>query len=154
MAAPNLSFSVEPNQLGAVTYLRCAPDTAGGPSRGIINLRVVVTNNGPGFVMLSKLEVAAVGSATPAKSFTVTDTLGPNLSLIWTQPADFVFDVPASTSFRMRAYATGFSEPAEFNDDLMPHKNPAADGSYRFWAAVRDLRPGEWRDRYHIDESR
>jgi len=144
MAAPNISFSVEPTQLDAVTYLRCAPATAGGPSRGIINLRVVLTNNGPAFVMLTKLELAAVGSATPAKSFSVSNTLSPNASLTWTQPDDFVFDVPPSTSFRMRAYASGFSDPAEFNDELKPHKNPTADGSYRFWAAVRDLRPGEF----------
>lgn len=144
MAAPNISFSVEPTQLDAVTYLRCAPATAGGPSRGIINLRVVLTNIGPAFVMLTKLEIAAVGSATPAKSFSVSNTLSPNASLTWTQPDDFVFDVPPSTSFRMRAYASGFSDPAEFNDALKPHKNPTADGSYRFWAAVRDLRPGEF----------
>lgn len=144
MAAPNLSFSVEPNQLDAVTYLRCAPATAGGASRGIINLGVVLTNKGPAPVMLTALELAAVGSATPAQLFIVSNTIGPNASFFWTQPADFVFDVPASTSFRLRAYASGFSDPAEFNDELKPHKNPTADGSYRFWAAVRDLRPGEF----------
>src|SRR5262245_59006653 len=144
MAAPNLSFAVEPSQLDAVTYLHCAPATAGGVSRGIINLRVVVTNNGAAAITLTKVELTAVGSATPARSFADSSTIWAKSSVTWTQPDDFVFNLPASTLFRLRAYAIGFSDPAEFFDELKPHKNPTADGSYQFWAAVRDLRPGEF----------
>lgn len=149
MSSPNVTVvAFEPSKNGVVHFLKCAPPVTGGNETGHLNLRLTIKNTGADFIKINHVEVSIPGSSTAAKSF----WYGPNEEFDltagqqrgWTQKDDYVFVLSANPSLTLKFYAIGFSDPAIATATLAPHASPTSDGSYRFWAEVRDLRPGEF----------
>ena len=148
MSSPSVAVTIEPSKNSIAHFLKCAPSVAGGNETGHLNLRLLVKNTGAASIKINQIEISVPGSSAGAKPF----PYGPNQELNlaaaqqigWTQPDDYVFAIPANPSLTLRFFAIGFSDPAVVTSVLVPHVSPTADGSYGFWAEVRDLRPGEF----------
>lgn len=144
MASPTLTITIEPSENNIVHYLKCAPAIAGGSETGDVNLFLTITNTGTGDIHLDKIEISVLGSATGAEAFTADLTLAAGDAANWTLPKDYVFAIPANPSLKLRFFADGFSQAAFIIRSLVPHSSPTTEGSYQFWGAIRDLRPGEF----------
>jgi Peptidase family M23 len=150
VSAPDLRIAVEPNiNSGAVHYLRCAPSVAGGAERGLLSMALTLENVDTRQVHINKLGLSIAGSSTiimPKTVDWVLDPHQPGASPYWVSaPSDQQFVIPAGpASMTLKLYAEGHSDPAVFQRSLAAHSSPTESGSYRFWGAVRDLRPGEF----------
>ena len=149
MSSPSVSVvKFEPSKNGVVHFLKCAQPIAGGKETGHLNLWLTIKNNGAASIKINHIEVSVAGSSTSAESFWYSPNQELNLAAGgqsgWTQPDDHIFSIPKNPSLNLKFYAIGFSDPAVVTAPLAPHASPTADGSYRFWAEVRDLRPGEF----------
>ena len=150
MSPLSVAVTYEPSQSGVVQFLKCAPEVAGENETGHINLFLKIKNTGAAFVKINKIEISVAGSATAAKAFTYGPNkelnLDPGQQINWVQPDDYVFDFPANMSLSLKFSAIGPNQPqvTTVTAPLAPHASPTPDGSYRFWAELRDLRPGEF----------
>jgi hypothetical protein len=151
MSAPSLSVTFEPSEGGVVSYLKCAPSVSNGPENGYLNLFLWFTNTGSTTLRVTKVEVSVPNSPTAPKAWDVMvpppdwPALTPGQMAPWAQPDDYTFALPAGPlSVKVRIWAAGTSDPALIFQSLVPHLSPTPDGSYHFWGAVRDLRPGEF----------
>lgn len=148
MSPPNLAITIEPSQSGAVQFLKCAPAIAGENETGQINLILTIKNNGAGENYLNRIEISVSGSSTPAGVILDQPLIGlhlpPAVQVSFVQSSDYVFDVPANPSVTLQFYTSASNDPLVVTTPLGPHASPTPDGSYRFWAEVRDLRPGEF----------
>jgi hypothetical protein len=150
MSAPSVTVTIEPAISGTVLFLECAPPVAGGNESGQMNLVLKIKNMGVDGLRFNKIEISVASSSTAPMPFSVTlpkagdPLLAANQQLNWVQPEDYLFAIPGSPSLTVKLYADGFSDPAVVTAPLGPHASPTPDGSYRFWAEVRDLRPGEF----------
>ena len=149
MSSPSVTVvTFEPSKNGVVHFLKCAPSVTGGKETGHLNLRLTIKDTGAASIKINHIEISVPGSSTAAESF----WYGPNeeINLIagkqggWTQKDDYVFVLSPNPSLTLKFFAIGFSDPAVVTATLAPHASPTPDGSYRFWAEVRDLRPGEF----------
>jgi hypothetical protein len=151
MSAPSISVTFEPSEGGVVSYLKCAPSVSYGQENGHLNLFLWFTNTGLTALRVTKVEVSVPNSSTAAKAWDVLEpssdysALQPGQMWPWAQPDDYVFALPSGPlSVKVRMWATGSSDPAATSRSLTAHLSPTPDGSYRFWGAIRDLRPGEF----------
>lgn len=143
-AAPLLTLGIEPRKDEVVRFLKCAPPSTGGSESGILNIFLSVRNTWREAIRINRVEVLVAGSSNEAKPFPVSWRLEPDERKRWTLPEDYVFAIPADPTLRLRFSADGFAEPRVFTESIAPHVSAAPGGSYRFWGAVRDLRPGEF----------
>jgi hypothetical protein len=135
---------VEPGAGGVAHYLRCAPRAAGEADTGYLNLYLSITNTGGSSIKITELEVSVVNSPTPLKTFGVNWSLASGAQTKRGQPEDYVFTIPPGDhSLRLKFKIEGFRTKI-FDLPLAVYQAPTPDHSYRFWAAVRDLRPGEF----------
>ena len=151
MSAPSISVTFEPSEGGVVSYLKCAPSVSNGPENGCLNLILWFKNTGLTPLRVTKVEVSVPNSTTAARAWDVLVPMGnlpalqPSQTSGWVQPDDYTFALPSGPlSVNLRIWATGSSDPALISQSLVPHLSPTSKGSYHFWGAVRDLRPGEF----------
>ena len=153
MGEPSITTTVEPREgLTFVSYLKCAPSSTGGQETGYLNLAVNIVNTGVAKLRVIKAEVWVPNSTTAPKSWSFMlppwqhePGLSQNQSVLWTQDEDYLFAIPPGPlSVRVRIWVTIATDPYVFQTSLIPHANPTPQGNYRFWGAVRDLRPGEF----------
>jgi hypothetical protein len=143
-AAPFLALAVQPRKDGVVRFLRCAPSSAVGNESGILNIFLSVRNTGRETIHINRVEVLVGGSSSEAKPFPVSWRLEPDTRKKWTLPEDYVFAIATDPTLRLRFFADGFAGPRVFTEPIAPHVGAPPGGSYRFWGAVRDLKPGEF----------
>ena len=150
MEIPNLNVTIEPlKSLGTISFLKCAPQVSTGKELGLLNIALTIKNKESAAIRINKIELEVMGSSTSKKTFNdlwpENDSLGVNSSSVWVQPEDYVFSLPAGPAhLKFKLYAVGFNAPFEMTQALWAHQSATPDGSYRFWAEVRDLRPGEF----------
>jgi len=150
MTVPSITTTIEPREgLTAVSYLKCAP-MALGQETGYLNLMVAIKNTGTSPMRVTKAEVSVPNSSTPAKAWSFLlpappAVIGQNGSTTWTQNQDYLFAIPPGPlGLVLRLWTDTATDPKVIQASLIPHTNPTPEGSYRFWGAVRDLRPGEF----------
>jgi hypothetical protein len=143
-AAPSLALRIEPRKDEVVRFLKCAPPFARGTESGIVNLYLSVRNKGREAIRINQVEVMVVGLSNAPQLFPVSWRLEPDARKGWTLPEDYIFAISADPTLRLRFFADGFAEPSVFTEPIAPHVGTPPGGSYRFWGAVRDLRPGEF----------
>lgn len=152
MGEPTITTTVEPREgLTFVSYLKCAPSSKGGQETGYLNLVVRIVNTGTAPLRVVKAEVSVPNSSTAPKAWTFQlpasdrSPITKNQSVQWTQNEDYLFAIPPGPlSVRVRIWTDTASDPHVISSSLTPHANPTPQGNYRFWGAVRDLRPGEF----------
>ena len=152
MSEPSITVTLEPlKALGLVSYLRLAPSSQGGAETGYVNLGALIKNTGTAALLVTKVEVSVPNSSTPAKSWTMTlpgppsQPLAHNASMWWTQNEDYLFAIPSGPlSVALKIWTNTATDPKVVQSSLFEHTNPTPEQSYRFWGAVRDLRPGEF----------
>ena len=162
MTAPKLTFTVEPEESGAVVYLPLAPKVANGERTGHLALKIRVTNNEAKQITLKNLVVSFLGAPSlPAKTIAVkasvynddTDSIelkliqvAPGASVSWFFQPDnnITLPMPAPGQLRMALSAEGFSDPVAVTMALKPHQSPVSGGSYDFPAKAHDFRIGEY----------
>ena len=147
MSEPSISVHLEPRRsLTEVSYLRFAPYTlAGGKDMGCINLVASVKNTGDADLVISKVELSVPNSTTQAKNFTPALRIDKGKTEYWVQSDDFVFVIPPGPlSLRLKFWKDITPTPKTVTSAMLAHTNPTPEHSYRFWGAVRDLRPGEF----------
>jgi hypothetical protein len=162
MTAPKLSFTVEPEEAGAVVYLPLAPKTAGAEPTGHLALKLRITNNESKKVTLKNLVVSFIGApALPAITIAVrasvrnpaTDQIelklieiAPGASATWFfQPNNNItLPLPAPGQVKLGLSADTFSDPVNLTMPLKAHISPVGGGSYDFPAKAHDFRIGEY----------
>jgi hypothetical protein len=150
MSPPSLAVTFEPSKSGVAHYLKCAPPFAGGHESGQLNFALTIKNTGAATIRINQIRISVPGSTTAAKSFyfgpTKEISLAASAQANWTQPDDYVIQIPANPTLKLEFFAIAPGQPdvAIVTAPLAPHTSPTPDGSYRFWAEVRDLRPGEF----------
>lgn len=151
MSAPSLQVDIEPLVSGKVHFLRCAPSAAGGAESALLSTALSIKNTGDRRLHITKLELSVSGTSTAAPPAVLInralDVFQPGDDPFWvTGPSDYVFAIPAGSSCAMtlKVHTQEHGQPAVFQRTLQAHSSPTSQGSYRFWGAVRDLRPGEF----------
>ena len=152
MGEPSITTSVEPREgLTFVSYLKCAPLAIGGQETGYLNLMVTIVNTGAAPLRVIKAEVSVPNSSTAPKPWSFqlpappAMALAKNQTVQWSQNDDYIFAIPpGAVSLLVRIWTDTATDPYLIQSSLMAHANPTPQGSYRFWGAVRDLRPGEF----------
>jgi hypothetical protein len=145
MAAPNLKLAAfEPQALGTATYLRMAPVAPGASANGNLNVWLRIQNDEDKAITISAIKVSVAGLHPAAKSFSgLSLAVAAKGTAEWQQPDDLNFEMGPG-SLVIAVTCVGFTEPALVTLGLIPHESPTPEGSFRFWAAVGDLRPGEF----------
>jgi len=149
---PQISVEVQPRVGSSVRFLRSAPGT-GGEDQGLLNLVFNIANTSSHALRIVGVSVKVLGSSTPQRDTAVSWTLqaegsvnadGAPSDRKWCPlPDGLVFDIPTgSLSLRVAFSSDTASQPLEL---VLPLERAASPGgAYRFWAEVRDLRPGEY----------
>ena len=158
MAAPSIQLDFGHSLVdGELTYLRCAPPQKGGAETGFLNLDLVVKYTGSNHrLVVERIELSVPPGQQELDCPTEEFVLSRGSSRNWVprQGQEYLFAIPkGAAEVRLRVFAheldsggakTSFAEPAEFTRAIVAHKNPTPFGSYRFFGAVGDLRPGEF----------
>ena len=151
MTQPKISVSVEPTVMSRSASCAARLGEAGQPDRGLLNLVLRIRNLGDAAMAITSVGVKVVGSATGEQTMTQTLVLaaaGKSTDKVfeansYTLPQSHVFALPtASVSLRLRIHSPSATEPLQIVLPLVRASSPG--GAYRFWADVRDLRPGEF----------
>ena len=128
-----------------MAYLRCAPTAAGATEWGFLNLYATIKNEGSTTLTLKQIEVSVPNSETEPRTWNIPSTIAPGNTVEWVQPSDYLFRVPAGAhALVVKISAVNPTDPRIVAASLIPHTNPTPQKNYRFWGAVRDLRPGEF----------
>jgi hypothetical protein len=162
MAAPKLTFTVEPEESGAVVYLPLSPKTAGAEATGHLALKITVKNNETKTITLKNLVVSFIGApALPAVTIPVqvgvknpmSDVVemksvqinaGASASWFFQPDNNINLPMPAPGQIKMALSADTFSDAVNVTMPLKPHLSPVPGGSYEFPAKARDFRIGEY----------
>jgi hypothetical protein len=154
MSAPNLVFTVQPSEAGAVVYLPLSPKVAGGEGAGHLALKLAIKNNEGKQITLKNLVVSFVGTPTlaavsiPVKAGANMTSLqiGANASASWffQHTNNISLPMPAPGHIKLSLSCEGFSDPVIVTMPLKPHTSPVAGGSYDFPAKAHDFRMGEY----------
>jgi len=146
MTTPNISVHLEPTKAsGTVSYLRCAPTAAGATEWGYLNLYATIKNEGGTPLTLKQIEVSVPNSETVPRPWNISQSIAPGNTAEWVQPNDYLFRVPSGPlALLVKIWAVAPTDPKIVAASLIAHINPTPQKNYRFWGAVRDLRPGEF----------
>jgi Peptidase family M23 len=143
MGKPSITVLVEPGVPGKARYLMAAPAVAGGRNWGLLNLALLITNNGAKEVGITKVDVKVIGAGEAEVTMIQRLDIPSGWAQWYPLPKSFEFSLPpVALQLRLRIHAIDHDEPHQEVLPLERHHNPG--GAYRFWGRVRDLRPTEF----------
>jgi hypothetical protein len=162
MTAPKLSFTVEPEEAGAVVYLPLSPKVAGGEPTGQVALKLTLKNNETKQITLKNLVVSFIGAPVlPAVTIPlqvgvknpVTEVVemkdvqisaGDSKSWFFQPDNNITVPLPAPGQIKMSVSVATFTDPVSVTMPLKGHQSPVSGGSYDFPAKAHDFRVGEY----------
>lgn len=154
---PNVSVQVEPEEDGKVVYAPIAPGTSnnsGSADGAHLALKLLVTNQGAGFLQLKTTTVTFAGPPFAAGAVFNTDKqIGPGQTVevhlqdnvaIPDKNFNFQLSYPPPPTVIIKLKFNGYNEPFSLSRLLAEHRNAPPQGSYLFPGKVADLNPGEF----------
>ncbi len=149
--SPAVSLQTEPFENGAVVYEALAPEVAGGQPRGLLALRLRITNTDNVPAKISRILVSFTGStSTLGRGYYPDLTIPANTSVIWSFRNDHGIDdrltllTPFPTGMQVEIRVQGIASPKTFVYPIKPHVSPVDKGAYLFPSQASDLRVGEY----------
>jgi murein DD-endopeptidase MepM/ murein hydrolase activator NlpD len=146
MAAPNVTFTVEPRKAGSILVLELAPLTSTQLGAAQLSLRFDVHNHEPTSVHLSKITLQFSGSSVPTVNIPVDVTVNANASAEWHfQPANnIILPWPAPATLTASLTFDGYPTPVSITGPIAAHVSPVAGDAYAFPFQNGSLATGEY----------
>jgi len=146
MAAPNVTVTVEPSNVGSILVSELAPLSASHIGQAQLSLRFDVTNNEGTAVHLSTVALQFPGSSIPGVSIPADLLVAASGWGEWHfAPANnIILPWPGPSEVTSLLTFDGYSTPITINAPLQAHVSPVADGAYVFPFNSGSLSAGEY----------
>src|SRR3954469_11336274 len=105
------TISIEPAEAGKVVYAPLAPPAAGGPAKGQLALKILVTNTGTEAMKVIGVKLSFKRAPGPV-SFLANLDVAPGATEAWLMaPPYFLLPQPAPASITVAVSASGVAAP-------------------------------------------
>lgn len=137
-----VTFDAEPMEGGKIVYLPVAAETANDLSKGMLGLRLSITNSGSKDIRLTAIRCTfQVMNGGFGAQFVRDLVIGAGQTGVeyLTPDESIALPNPAPASVQIALFFEGFAEPRTREFDLAPYEAPVPGGQYLFPANAADL---------------